>query len=91
MAGMIEFNTLNHFKDGAMDYYHITMEGYSVLEYLRQVEERWNLYLPLLGMFVSKNAGFDPDDIARFDKYLVKLDRVDGTFCICRYGSTGWL
>jgi hypothetical protein len=91
MAGSIDFSTLNHFKDGAMDYYHIKMDGRSIIEYLRQVDNIWSLYLPVLGMYTAKNDRFNPDDIFREDYYAVRLDRVDGTFRISRYGTTGWL
>ena len=92
MAGMIDFSTLKHYIDKNENYYTLTMEGYSIKEYLHVgAEDGYVLYLPLLGTFGNLKVGFSPDDIYEYDLYTVRLDVESEKFTICRNGSTGWL
>lgn len=93
MAGMIEFNTLRHFKDRINDYYTLKMDGGSIEEYLFKIKDnKYMLSLPLLGEYVNAKSSFNPDDIFRDAFYWVKLWNDDiHEFTISREGTTGWL
>ena len=92
MAGMIEFNTLRHFKDGNVQYYELILDGRSILEYLcKGSEDKYLLYLPILGSYSNQRSAFNPEEIYTSDWYCVKLLENTKEFAICRRGTTGWL